>query len=150
MNRHQMLILETETFECTSKTMFSKTKTHSLGFMKSTSHQSPGYCLIITRANRGDSIWGPSVLGYLGCRDRHPAGAQRAACSLQPHHPNRWNRESSQPLQHILSSTWSRKLPPAAGGHSWTQTTPVCDRLTANKLLVFSELCLCTLLNTFL
>lgn len=53
---------------------------------------------------------------------RHPAAALRAACSLQPHHASGWNRESSQPLQHILFSTWSRKLPPAAGGHSWTQT----------------------------
>lgn len=79
--------------------------------------------------------------------DRHPAGALRATCPLQPHHPNGWNRDSSQILQPILSSTRSRKLPPAAGGHSWTQRAHFLWEINSK---LFSELCLGTLTNIFL
>lgn len=116
MNRHQMPILGTEAYECASKTMFPKTKAHSLGFMKSTSHQSPGYCLSIRRAT-GERVKRvpPSVLGCLGCRQAPSRSTE--SCLLLTAPPRQWVEQGE------LSAPSSSFLPGAGSYHQQLEVT---------------------------
>ena len=81
----------------------------------------------------------------------HPAGTLRAACPTQPpHYPNGWTRESPQ-----LRNTSA--LPRGAGSYYLrlgVNREPrehiFWGRPTTNKLLLYSELCLGTFVNTLI